>query len=190
MKLLFDFLPLLLFFATFSLYGIYVATAVAIVASVLQVAWFWLKHRRFETTHLITLAVVTVFGGLTIALHDDTFIKWKPTVVNWIFAALVLGSQLFGKKTALEFLLGSQLELPASIWRNVNLSWGIFFLALGAINLYVAFYYGLDMDPETRTQLWVKFKVFGMLGLTLAFSIIQMLFIAKHVRIDQEHENQ
>lgn len=188
MKLLFDFFPLLLFFGAFKLYDIYIATAVAIVASFLQVGWFWLKHRRFETIHLVTLGVIGVFGGLTLLLRDDTFIKWKPTIVNWIFAAMMLGSQLFGKKTAIEFMLGSQLDMPEKIWRNVNLSWVIFFTVLGTINLYVAFFYGLDLDPATRTDIWVNFKVFGMLGLTLAFSIAQMLFIAKHVELNDKSE--
>ena len=182
MKFLYDLFPLLLFFAAFKLYDIYVATAVAIVASFLQVGLFWLKHRRFETMHLVTLAVIAVFGGLTLALHDDTFIKWKPTLVYGILAALVLASQWFGKKTVIERMMSAQIALPATVWRRLNLSWGLFFVVLGAANIYVAFYYALDLDPEARRGIWVNFKVFGLLGLTLLFTVVQAFFMSKHVQ--------
>lgn len=182
MKFLYDLFPLLLFFAAFKLYDIYVATAVAIVASFVQVGIFWLKHRRFETLHLVTLAVIAVFGGMTLLLHDDTFIKWKPTLVYWILAALLLASRWFGDKTAIERMMSAQISLPAAVWKRLNLSWGIFFAALGAVNLYVAFYYGLDLDEETRRNAWVNFKVFGLLGLTLVFVVAQAFFMARHMQ--------
>lgn len=181
MKFLYDLFPLLLFFAAFKLYDIYVATAVAIAASFVQVASFWFKHRRFETMHLVTLGVLVVFGGLTLFLQDDTFIKWKPTLVYWILGALVLGSQWIGKKTVIERLLGSQITLPPAVWARQNLSWGIFFAALGVLNLYVAFYYGLDLDPAARQEIWVNFKVFGLLGITLAFTLLQGVLMARHM---------
>lgn len=181
MKFLYDLFPLLLFFAAFKLYDIYVATAVAIVASVVQVAAFWWRHRRFETLHLVTLAVIVVFGGLTLILRDDTFIKWKPTLVYWILAGIVLGSQWLGQKTAIERLLGHQLTLPPQVWARQNLSWGIFFIVLGALNLYVAFYYAPELDAVARQDIWVKFKVFGLLGLTLAFTLLQAAFMARHL---------
>ena len=186
MKFLYDLFPLLLFFAAFKLYDIYVATAVAIVASVVQVAAFWWRHRRFETLHLVTLAVIVVFGGLTLILRDDTFIKWKPTLVYWILAAIVLGSQLLGQKTAIERLLGHQLTLPPQVWARQNLSWGIFFIVLGALNLYVAFYYAPELDAVARQDIWVKFKVFGLLGLTLAFTLLQAAFMARHLSANTE----
>jgi intracellular septation protein len=182
MKFLYDLFPLLLFFAAFKFFGIYTATAVAIAASFLQTGLFWLKHRRFETMHLITLGVISVFGGLTLLLHDETFIKWKPTLVYWILAAIMLASQLFGKKTAIERMMSAQVELPVTVWKQLNLSWGIFFVVLGAINIYVAFYYGIDLDADTRRDIWVNFKVFGLLGLTLLFVVVQAVFMAKHMQ--------
>jgi|MudIll2142460700_1097286.scaffolds.fasta_scaffold00298_12 intracellular septation protein len=186
MKFLFDVFPLLLFFAAFKLYDIYVATAVAIVASIAQVGVFWWRHRRFETMHLITLAVIVVFGGLTLLLHNDTFIKWKPTILYWVFGALVLGSHLVGSKTVMERLLGGQLKLPARVWHQVNLAWGLFFLAVGALNLYVAFYYAPEQAAEIRQATWVNFKVFGLMGLTFAFAIVQALFLARHMKDEKE----
>lgn len=180
MKLLFDFLPLLVFYAAFQLYGIYIATAVGIVASVVQVSFGYFKHRRFEPMHLVVLAAMVVFGGLTIALQDEAFIKWKPSIVNWVFAAAVLGS-LFGKKSALEFLMGKQFKLPAAVWRKLNIAWASFFVAMGCLNVYVAFYYNLDADAAARTQTWVNFKVFGLTAMTFVFAIAQFLFIAKHI---------
>lgn len=181
MKFLYDLFPLLLFFVAFKYYGIYEATAVAIIASFVQVGGFWLKHRRFETTHLVTLGVIVVFGGLTLALHDDTFIKWKPTLVYWILAALLLGSQFFGKKTVIERMLGNQFTLPPAVWTRQNLSWAIFFAMLGVLNLYVAFYYAPDLDAAARRDIWVNFKVFGLLGLTLAFTVVQAMLLARYV---------
>lgn len=186
MKIFFDFLPLIVFFGAYKFYGIFVATGIAIVASIIQVGVYWSKHRKFETAHLVTLAVIVVFGGLTLAFRDDTFIKWKPTIVNWLFAVMVIGSQMIGRKTALEHLLGSQLELPKPVWRRVNMSWGLFFLVLGVLNIYVAFFFRLDLDEQARTDLWVNFKVFGLMALTLVFTIVQMVFIAKHIAASEE----
>ena len=213
MKILFDFFPLILFFGAYKgadmaiseqfyrelfewidptiavqFYGIFAATAVAIIASILQVGFFWLRQRRFEATHLITLAVIIIFGGMTLIFQSDIFIKWKPTIVEWIFAAMVLGSHFTGRRTALEFMLGSQLKLPQPVWQKVNLGWGLFFLLVGALNLYVAFFFRLDLDAQARTDLWVNFKVFGLMGLTLVFAIVQMLMIAKHIDTSEKED--
>ncbi len=187
-KLLFDFFPLLLFFAAFKFYGIFVAAGVAIAASALQVGAHWFRHHRLETIHLVTFAVIVVFGGLTIWLRDELFIKWKPTIVNWLFALIVFGTQFIGRRTALERVMGRQLELPAPIWRNVNLSWGLFFVVVGALNLYVAFYFRPDLDAQARTEFWVNFKVFGLLGLTFVFAVAQMAFLYKYIELDKGEE--
>ncbi len=181
MKFLYDLFPLLLFFAAFKLYDIYVATAVAIAASVVQVAGFWLRHRRVETVHLVTLGVIAVFGGLTLWLRDDTFIKWKPSLVYWILAALMLGSQFVGKKKLMQRMLDGHVALPDAVWSRLNLGWGLFFVILGALNVYVAFYYGLDLDDDARRAIWVNFKVFGLLGLTLVFVVVQAFYMARHI---------
>ncbi|HLQ27576.1 MAG TPA: septation protein A [Acidiferrobacterales bacterium] len=181
MKFLFDLFPLLTFFIAFKMYDIYVATAASIIASFIQVGWYWGKHRRFQPLPSITLAILVVFGGMTLALQNDIFIKWKPTIINWIFAALIFGSQYLGRKNVIERLLGNQFALARPIWLRLNLSWGIFFLLLGALNLYVAFFYGPDLDAETRRSIWVNFKVFGLLGLTLAFTLAQGLFLSKYL---------
>jgi intracellular septation protein len=182
MKALFDFFPLILFFVVYKTVDIYAATAVAIVATFIQVGWFWARHRRFETMHLVTMAVITIFGGLTIYLKDDTFIKWKPTIVYWLFALILFGTHWLGKKTAIEHLVGKQVVLTPNAWKLMNMSWAIFFSVMGAINIYVAFFYGLEMTPERRTDIWVNFKTFGAIGLTFAFILIQAIWLARRMQ--------
>jgi intracellular septation protein len=122
---------------------------------------------------LVTLAVIVVFGGLTLYLHDEQFIKWKPTIINWIFAGVFLASQLVGRKTAVERMLAGNITLPTPIWRRLNLGWVVFFLAMGAANLYVMTFF----DSDT----WVNFKLFGMLGLTLVFIVLQSLYLSRYL---------
>lgn len=174
MKFLFDFLPILFFFLAYKFFDIYVATAVAIVATITQVAVIWFNTRKVANMQLITLAIIIVFGGLTLYLQDETFIKWKPTVVNWLFAGAFLVSQFFGKQTAIERMMGSALTLPQQIWRRLNLGWVVFFLSLGCANLYVMSHF----DSNT----WVNFKLFGMLGLTVIFIILQSIFLSRYMR--------
>jgi len=174
MKLLFDFFPIILFFVAFKLYGIYTATAVAIAASFAQVGWYWLKHKRFENTHLITLAIIVVFGGATLILEDELFIKWKPSVLNWVFGVAFLASHFIGKKTIVERMMGGNVSLPSGVWNKLNVSWILFFIALGFANLYVVY----NFDTDT----WVNFKLFGMMGLTLVFVIAQAFYMSRHMQ--------
>lgn len=190
MKFLFDLFPLILFFGAFKLYGIYAATLAAIIGSLLQVGIYWIQTRTFEKMHIITLVIMLVMGGLTLLLRDDRFIKWKPTILYWIFSAIILGSHLIGKSNIMEKLMGKQISMPKAIWSKVNLSWGLFFLVVGFLNVYVAFYYGgSDITEQARTDFWVNFKVFGLMALTLGFAIVQALFIAKHIIPEQEESN-
>jgi intracellular septation protein len=176
MKLLFDFLPILLFFIAYKLADIYVATGVLIVVTLAQVGWVWLRQRRVEKIPLFTAALVLVLGAATLILHDPVFVKWKPTVVNWLFAAAFLGSRFIGQKTLLERMMGSQLELPAPVWVKLTLAWAGFFLAMGAANLYVAFNFSENA--------WVNFKLFGLLGLTLIFVLAQAAYMSRHLKTD------
>lgn len=173
MKILFDFFPILLFFVAFKLYDIYVATAVAIAATAAQVGFVWFRARKIEPTHLITLVLIIVFGGATIYFKDELFIKWKPTVVNWLFGLAFLLSQVFGNRTFVERMMSGAIELPANIWRRLNLMWAVFFISLGVVNLFVVY----TFDTET----WVNFKLFGLLGLTLVFAVGQSVYLSRYI---------
>jgi len=179
MKFLVDFLPILLFFLAYKLYDIYVATAVAIVASVIQVVWSWFRHRKVENIQWITMGLIVVLGGLTLLLKDETFIKWKPTLVNWLFAVVFLGSQYIGSKSVLQRMMAANITLPEPVWHRLNWIWVSFFTALGAINLYVAYHY----DTET----WVNFKLFGMMGLTILFIIAQGFYLSRYIKADEKN---
>lgn len=172
MKLLFDFLPLLLFFAAFRVYGIYVATGVAIAASLGQILWLFARKLKIEPAVWVSLTIIVLFGGATIILHDETFIKWKPTVLYWIGALVLGGGEVLGR-SALRGLLGSKLTLPVRVWKRLSWAWVAFLVVLGAANLAVA------MSCSTAT--WVSFKVFGLLGLMLVFIVAQSAFLSKYM---------
>jgi len=180
MKFLFDLFPILLFFLAYKLYDIYVATAVAIGAAFLQTGLYWLKHRKFETMHLVTLGILVLFGGLTLALHDPLFIKWKPTVVNWLFAVVFLGSRFIGQRTLVERMMSHAISAPAAVWLKLNWAWTVFFIVIGLMNLFVAYNY----SEET----WVNFKLFGMLGLTLAFVFAQAIYLSRFMEAGEGKE--
>jgi intracellular septation protein len=139
MKLLFDLFPVILFFVAYKLQGIYVATAVAIAAGAALVGWMRIKHGRTEPMHIATLGLLLVFGGMTLALRDPTFVMWKPTIVNWLFGAVFLATQFIGNKPLVQRMMGTALVVPERIWRRLNLSWVLFFFATGLINLYVVY---------------------------------------------------
>ena len=178
MKFLFDLFPILLFFAAYKLYDIYVATAVAIGAAFVQTSLFWLQHRRFEKMHLVTLVILIIFGGLTLMLRDPLFIKWKPTVVNWLFGVVFMGSQFIGKRTLVERMMSQAVSAPAAVWVRLNWAWVIFFFAVGFINLYVAYTFSEDT--------WVNFKLFGLMGLTLVFVFAQAFYLSRYMETGEE----
>lgn len=173
MKFLFDLFPVILFFVAFKVQGIYVATAVAIAASVAQIGWLWLRRRKIDAMLWVSLAIIVVFGGATLLLHDETFIKWKPTVLYWMFALVLSVSAVFFRRNLIRSMMGEQIQLPDAAWNKLNFSWAGFFACMGFLNLYVAFSYPTDT--------WVNFKLFGGMGLMLAFVLGQGLFLAKYV---------
>ena len=170
MQLLFDFFPLIAFFAAYIIYDLYVATAAIMVAIALQIAYQWFRHGKVNKMLLISGALVAVFGGITLALRNPVFIQWKVTVVNWLFAAAFLGSQLFGTKTFTERLMGHAVELEPALWRQLNTLWVVNFTVLGALNLYIMY----NFDEQT----WVYFKTWGMIGLSLLMAVGQAIWIS------------
>jgi intracellular septation protein len=171
MRVLADYFPLLLFFVAFKLSGIWVATAVAIAASVVQIAWF---HYRgtVSAVHWVSLAIIVVFGGATLLLRDETFIKWKPTVLYLAFAGILAGGKLVWGRDLLSLVM-KEITLPTAVWTRLTWSWVAFFCAMGFANWYIAFHFPTDT--------WVNFKVWGGIGLFLVFALAQGLFLARHV---------
>jgi intracellular septation protein len=173
MKVLADLFPVLLFFAVYKLGNIYAATVAAMAAAALQGAWLWWHNGRLPPMQAMVIGLIVGLGALTLALHDPVFIKWKPTLVNWAFALVLIGGELIGRKGMLERLLGAQLSLTRSVWQRLSWSWIVFFAAMGALNLFVAYSYDLDT--------WVDFKLYGVLGLTLVFTLLQGLYLSRHL---------
>jgi len=165
-----------------------IATGIAIVASFIQVGGFWLKHKRFERMHIFSLLLISGLGGITIAFGDPAFIQWKPTVLNWVFAAAFLVSQFIGEKSLVHRMMGGQISLPEAVWFKLNLSWVAFFIVSGLANLYVAFYYATELDEKTRMDFWVDFKLFGLMGMTLVFVIAQALYLSKYMEVPDDNE--
>jgi intracellular septation protein len=176
MKFLFDLFPVILFFVAFKFSGIYVATAVAMAATVGQIAWVWLRHRKVDPMLWVSFGVIVVFGSATLLLQDETFIKWKPTVLYWLFAASLTVAQVAFRRNLIRAMMGKQLQLPAHAWTRLMWSWTGFFAFMGSINLYVAFNY--------PTDIWVNFKLFGGMGLMFAFVIAQAVFLSRHLEQD------
>ena len=172
MKFLFDLFPVVLFFVAFKLSDIYVATAVAIAATFVQVGWLKVRGRRVEPMLWASLAIIVVFGGATLLLRDETFIKWKPTVLYWLFGAVLGGAAALGRNL-IRAMLSEQVQLPDPVWSRLNLSWIVFFAFMGAANLYVAY--------QFPTDLWVNFKLFGGMGLMLLFVVAQAFFLSRHI---------
>ncbi|WP_294766419.1 septation protein A [uncultured Rhodoferax sp.] len=176
MKTFLDFFPILLFFGAYKFYDIYVGTAVLMGATVLQMAVIYAMDRKLQTMHKITLALILGFGALTLALHDERFIKWKPTVL-YAFMGIALAVAVWGmKKNFLKLLLGSQLELPDAVWQRLNVAWVLYTLFMAAINAYVVLYYS--------TEDWVNFKLWGYV-FPLTFLVAQGIYIAPHLKADE-----
>lgn len=206
MKFLFDLFPVILFFvmfkwgesnpeaalalsdrylsaliaggsATLQQAPILLATAIAILATVAQILYLVARGRKIEPMLWVSLGVIVVFGGATIYFHNETFIMWKPTVLYWLFAAALLGSQILFRRNLIRQLMEKQIALPGGVWHRLNLSWAAFFTAMGLINLYVAY----SFSQST----WVNFKLFGFTGLMLAFVVAQSLMLSKYIKDPQ-----
>ena len=198
MKLLFDLFPVILFFIAFkyseknpelaaswvaSLMGsaavdpkiapILLATVVVILATIAQIAWVAFRHGKVDKMLWVSLVLVVVFGGMTLVFQDESFIKWKPTILYWVFAGSMSFAALIMKKNAIKAMLGEQLTLPEPVWTKVNLSWIAFFILMGFLNLIIAFNFPTDV--------WVNFKLFGGMGLMLVFVLGQGFMLSKYV---------
>jgi intracellular septation protein len=173
MKLLSDLFPVLLFFGAYSInHNIYMATTVAIIATVIQVAYVWYRYRKVDTMLWVSLGLIVVFGGATLFFHNKHFIMWKPTVLYWIMGGGLIIGEWMGKN-GIQAMIGSQIRLPGAVWRKLCYSWAGFFLLMGGANLYVAYNYSENV--------WVNFKLFGILGLLLVFGVAQSLALAKYI---------
>ena len=171
MKLLIDFFPILLFFGAFKIWGIFVATTVAIVATLIQLAWMRYSTGRTEPMQWLSLGVIVVFGGATLIAQDETFIKWKPSVLYWAMGGALLVGQVFFRRNWLQSLMKSQMTLPYHAWRVMLWSWCGFFAVMGVLNLWVAY----EFDTDT----WVNFKLFGGMGLMLVFVLAQAMYLGR-----------
>ena len=179
MKVLFELFPILLFFIAFKFKGIFFATAVAIVASLLQIGVAYFRSKKVEPMMWISLVVILVFGSATLIFRNEVFIKWKPTILYWIFSGTIFTIKFVYKKNAMQGLLEKQLQLPLEAWERLNMSWGAFFAALGAVNLFVAY--------KFSTAAWVNFKLFGIMGILILFVIAQSLFIAPYLPKEEKN---
>jgi len=174
---LFDLLPVLLFFIAFKYYGIYVATWVGILSTLVQTLASRWQKKSWDKMQLVTLAIFTLFGGMTLYFHNPIFVKWKPTLVFWIFGLVLLGSHFIGSKCitqrVLETAMKEQATIPHRVGRKLNIAWTLFFLTLGSVNLYIAYHYS--------DEVWVNFKLYGITAATLLFSVLQTLFLVRHL---------
>ena len=172
MKLLFDFFPVILFFVAFKFSDIFVATGVAIAATVLQIGWVLARRRRVTNLQWMSLVIIVIFGGATLLLRDETFIKWKPTVLYWLAGLAFLGGLLF-RVNLVKAVMAEGITLPEPLWTRLAVAWGVFFLFKGSLNLWVAYHYS--------TETWVNFKLFGSMGLMIAFIVAQAWWISRHL---------
>lgn len=179
--MIFDFLLVVMFFIAFKMYDIYVATSVIIVGAFLQVIITRFTKGQFDKKQLIIFAVVLLFGGMTLYLHDPIYIKWKPTVVFWLLGVVFLISQFVGNKPLVQRLMGQALEgkstIPEKLWKKLNVAWTIFFIVLGSINIFVAYSFS--------TEVWVNFKLYGVLSAMFLFGLVQSVCIARYLSVEK-----
>ncbi len=178
MKIFLDFFPIILFFVVFKAFGIFAATAVAIVATIGQIAWLWRKNGFVEPMQWVSLGVIVVFGGATLITQDETFIKWKPTVLYWLMSSALWIAHVVFKRNLLRQLMGTQLTLPDHAWRVLLHSWAVFFTGMGFLNLWVAD----NFDTDT----WVSFKLFGGLGFMLVFVVLQGMYMSRFIQEEKD----
>ncbi len=182
MKFFYDLLPIIVFFIAYKLYNIYVATATAIIAAVVQIGVTLVRGKKPDMMQLITLAMIIILGGATLFFRNELFIKWKPTVVYWVLGSIFAFYPLFTKRTLVQKMLEKSLALPDKGWQVINISWYVFFFFMGILNLIVV--YSFDTD------VWVNFKLFGTLGLTLVFVVIQAILVSRYLPPQtKEHNN-
>ena len=176
MKFLFDFFPVILFFVAFKLSDIFVATGVAIAATFIQIGYVLVRRRKVTGMQWASLVIIGVFGGATLLLRDETFIKWKPTVLYWLAGVVFLGALAFGQNLVKAVMSEGGLELPESVWTKLAIAWGVFFIFKGSLNLWVAYHFPTDV--------WVNFKLFGGMGLMLAFIVAQAFWVSRYLPDD------
>ncbi|MBV8803145.1 MAG: septation protein A [Gammaproteobacteria bacterium] len=176
-NLLYDFLIIFLFFIAFKLYGIYVATTVGIVGTASQVIIHRLWKGCFDKKQLFVLSIFIVFGGMTLYFHNPIFVKWKPSIVFWIFGVAIIFSHFMTKQPIMQRLMGSVLEdkmlIPLHVWKKLNLAWALFFLLLGTINILIAYHF--------TTEVWVNFKLYGILGSLFLFAVGQSIYLSRYL---------
>jgi intracellular septation protein len=174
MKFLFDLFPVILFVAAYMWTdSIYIATAVIIPASVAQVAYVWFRHRRIERMLLVSMVLVLILGGLTLFLQDERFIKWKPTVLYWLFAAVLALAPYVARKNIVRLMMDKGFSAPDRVWNTLNIAWVVFFVLMGLLNLYIAQNFSLAF--------WVQFKLWGLTGLMFAFIAAQVVVLYRYV---------
>lgn len=176
LNLFYDFIPVLLFFIAFKMKGIYVATLVGIIATALQVVFTTAWTKKIDKKQFITLLIFLVFGGMTLYFHNPIFVKWKPSILFWLFGAVLLLSHFVGKKVIIQRMMENMLEdktLPHVVWKRMNFSWALFFLLLGTLNIYIAYHFS--------TNAWVNFKVYGVLVALLIFSVLQAMCLTRYL---------
>jgi intracellular septation protein len=179
MKFFFDLLPVILFFVGFKLYGIFTATSIAIGVTLAMIVYAKIRHGKIEKMLLVNGAIISVLGGITLLLHDQTYIMWKPTVLYWLMAAVLLVSNLFFEKNFIQQMMGKMIHAPKPIWDKVNWVWVVFLVALGFLNLYVAFNFSLDT--------WVNFKLFGVTSMLFLFMVAHTFVLRKYL-VDPDEE--